>query len=311
MSDARREASDGKLRQRRTGVTRMRAVCAEADVAHEVHGRDHAQSSTCCPRECPRVGPAVDLPVRRRSEEGPVDPPVSPPEKGSRLFALAQVLPSAHLDVGVRPRTPPRSPAPHASLAEEVVRSLTIPLAHQIRPGDHPHSLVIPIPVEQLVAVLEEPQRRDRVILQDDRLVNLAEDPFDGAADRGSATEIPVTLKHLQLAVPRHQPRHLVVHCLACVCLARSGSIDRHKQSMRGGLPNGRQNLADQLWPPPAGDQDGHLGAGSHGCFRSRRASRSWRTRFQVRHGLTVAIWTGRYERPAEVAKLLSTAATA
>jgi hypothetical protein len=179
------------------------------------------------------------------------------------------------------PAIGPRRPSPDAGPGGEVVAVVAEQrLGHLVGvTGDHPHRRLVAIALEQLLAVDEERGVGDAVVLDEDRLVDLREDPVDPALDVGVETPVGLRESPVDLAGPADVAEELAdLRAESFVVrVARPRAVGDHEQLLWSRLPDRGQAAPGQLRTVENEHDDGGLQHHLLMCLLERGSSRPYR----------------------------------
>ena len=184
---------------------------------------------------------------------------------GNQQPAVAQLRPVRHVQVVTVPRAPPGGPAPVRAVAVRgvvvgvVVRRL--PLVHQVVPDDRPDPLVMPVVLEQFLREAEPGGVGQAVVLHDEALFFLLEEPFHRVPRAVLHALVHIAESRLELAGPVHQLGQIPdpSHLRGLLGLARSWGVHREVEPGRAGRTD-RLEYGRALLHAPEGDEE-HGGA--------------------------------------------------
>ena len=179
---------------------------------------------------------------------------------------IPTLRPRRELSIEPLPRAPPGGPAPDMSVAAEVVVGLTGKcVASEIVAGDHHHPVVIAIPIEQLRDERVEGRVREAVILENDALLLMAEEPVECSLDAPAASEICLREEGAHLAIPVDlggDPSSLVATRLLISPNSRTVGGNVEHPWLR--LPDCLEGLRRQVWSVEDDEENGR-----HSCRRT------------------------------------------
>ena len=171
----------------------MRCEFIEADVRHQVPRGLHTET-------VPHHGGGRPLPVPRVRDAMVVEaiedgnPGLTPDsiwEKIAQLTATTEVTPSSQIPVVVLPGTSPGRPSPDMRVPDEAVTPVLLDRDVRAVVARHVHhAFVILVPREDIVAERKEFGMRDTVVLEDDALPFVLEEPVDGPDDADPTTQV-------------------------------------------------------------------------------------------------------------------------
>ena len=177
---------------------------------------------------------------------------------------VSQGRPEAEFSVVVLPAAAPAGPAPAMVVVAKVVTALATPLAVlEVVATDAPHPCVVAVALQQGGAVVEEVRMGNAVILEDDALLNLLEEPGDGTADAKSAALVHIGVKLMDLTGPvdlRIDHRAGGGNLLGFAGTLGVGAVAGHKNVSRRCRTNGVDHLAQSMGAAPGNKE--YWGAG-------------------------------------------------